>query len=79
MAGLVAHAVQPGTNRGVASQIEVPLARDVGIGVQRDVRDRIAAGRKEFVLLQVRLHRRKRARSSPVVEPDNLAVAIRSR
>src|SRR6202007_2712149 len=49
VAGLVDDAVEPGANRGELVELEVALVCDVGVTVERDVRDRVVAGCEEVV------------------------------
>jgi len=48
---------EPGADRGIPREIETALAGDVGVGVQRDVCDRVALPDEKAPLLEVPLHR----------------------
>ena len=56
MARLRAHALEPRVYCGVGGEIEAALVGNVRVGVQRDVRDRVAAAHEEVAEVQVALH-----------------------
>ena len=56
MAGLLRHAVEPGADRRKRGQIEIARVREMGMGVERDVRDGVAVGREIVVVLEVIVH-----------------------
>src|SRR5215211_7314741 len=50
------HELHPGADGWEAGEVEAPFAGDVGVGVERDVGDRVAVCDEEVVLAQVFLH-----------------------
>src|SRR5918998_3689647 len=50
------HAFDPGSHGGETVEGEAPLVRDVGVGVEGDVGDGVAARDEEAVVLEVALH-----------------------
>src|SRR5689334_21428042 len=59
--GLGRHAAEPGVDRGVAGQVEAGLGRDVRVGIQGDVGDRVALADQELAAVEVALHSVERA------------------
>ena len=59
MVGLGRDALQPGADRLEAGAVETTLAGDVGIGVEGNVRDRVAVPEEEGAIVKVALHHAK--------------------
>src|SRR5258708_30831879 len=56
MAGLGANAVQPAPHRWIRDEVEAALFGDVGIGIEGDVGDRVALGRKPVRVAEMMFH-----------------------
>jgi hypothetical protein len=52
-------ALQPGADRLEAGEVETTLAGDLGIGVEGNVRDRVAVREEEGTIVKVALHHAK--------------------
>src|SRR5438132_7631416 len=77
VARLAGDALEPGSDRGKAGEIEAAFIGGMRIGVQSDVGDRVVPGREEIVPREVLFHDAKRliAVFGPVLERMGLQFA----
>jgi len=77
VSGLRAHPVEPSTNTGIGHKVEAAVSRRMGVGIERDIGDRIVPGDQPRAIAQPLLHHAERVLAARVVVCRACSIARR--